>query len=110
MKSEPGIERAIELGLLGPKPGQTLITKAGEPHNPYSYGVPCYWAWHGANEARKHYEGAAEERQLVNSFEAGLSCAKRGGYLSDNPHTYETPRWQSWKLGFEEGKNHEPSG
>lgn len=53
IKPEPGIERAIELGVGGPSHPSQVVTVQGEPHNPYSYGTPCYWAWHGANEARK---------------------------------------------------------
>jgi len=49
IKPEPGIERAVELGSRG----EGAPTVQGPHLNPYSYGTPCYWAWHGANEARK---------------------------------------------------------
>lgn len=50
LKPEPGMERAVELGTRGES---AAVTLAGVAINPYSYGTPCYWAWHGANEARK---------------------------------------------------------
>lgn len=55
-KPPAGIERAVELGSAGPSHPDQVNTVQGEPHNPYSYNTPCYWTWHGANEARKRLE------------------------------------------------------
>lgn len=40
------------------------------------------------------------EQQLLSAFGQGEKCARKGGYLSDNPHAYESDSWQSWREGF----------
>jgi hypothetical protein len=50
MQTPKGVEEAALAGTHGKTP---IVSVAGEPMNPYSFGTPNYWVWHGANEARK---------------------------------------------------------
>jgi len=50
VRTPRGIDRAVALGAKGES---AVCNLAGTPLNPYSHGTPQYWAWHGANEARK---------------------------------------------------------
>lgn len=40
------------------------------------------------------------EHQLLCAFGEGDACARKGGYLSDNPHAWESEKWQAWREGF----------
>jgi hypothetical protein len=45
---------ADRAALQAAKPSTDALRNVdGELMNPYSYGTPCYWAWHGANIARQ---------------------------------------------------------
>lgn len=48
-RPQPGIGRAVQLGVENAKlrpVGSTAFHAI-----PYSYGTPCYWAYHGAYRA-----------------------------------------------------------
>lgn len=47
-----------------------------------------------------------EERQALSAFGEGQATARRGGYLSDNPHRYESDQWATWREGFEYQRRH----
>jgi hypothetical protein len=42
--------------------------------------------------------------QLINAFYQGYHCARKAGFLADNPHSYEGSMWTSWREGFEFNK------
>lgn len=42
------------------------------------------------------------DHQLLAAFGQGQSARRKDGYLSDNPHGYETPQWEAWRAGFQE--------
>lgn len=42
------------------------------------------------------------EQQLLSAFGQGQSARRKGGYLSDNPHEYQSIQWEAWRAGFQE--------
>ena len=40
------------------------------------------------------------EQTILSAFGQGMAAAGGGGYLSDNPHPWDTERWQAWREGF----------
>lgn len=44
----------------------------------------------------------SEDEKLAIEYFQGRACCERGGYRSDNPHLYESERWETWLLGFDD--------
>lgn len=44
---------------------------------------------------------APTDAQYLSAFGQGESCARKGGYLADNPHQYQSEQWRVWREGFE---------
>ena len=44
---------------------------------------------------------ALADQRAVCAFGQGQACQRKGGYLSDNPHAYESEPWQAWREGYD---------
>lgn len=41
------------------------------------------------------------EHELLCAFGQGYEAGRKGGYLADNPHPWESAAWQAWRTGFQ---------
>lgn len=60
IKPEPGVERACLLGVGECSEAEDVRTLQGKRVNPYSYGTPCYWVWHGANFGAEYFASSID--------------------------------------------------
>jgi DNA replication initiation complex subunit (GINS family) len=44
---------------------------------------------------------ALADQRALSAFGQGQACQRKGGYLSDNPHAYESEPWQAWREGYD---------
>lgn len=49
------------------------------------------------------------DEQALAAFGQGESCARKGGYLSDNPHPYQSEAWRIWREGFAASRRDNPT-
>lgn len=40
------------------------------------------------------------DEQAMSAFGQGQAAARNGGFLSDNPHCYESEAWVVWREGW----------
>jgi hypothetical protein len=46
------------------------------------------------------YELSDDEKRLIAAFDQGAAVARKGGFLSDNPHEWGSDMWHAWREGF----------